>query len=228
MGDIKHHDGLTQVDPLAAIRAIIEDLIACSDDIDGNQEDADAYGVELLEHFDAQVEQIAALTRKNETLRNAWETSEKDRLAALTAQLEEKKQEEADAAEMLWVVLANVSGGDWTKQNRDWQEAAARWCDNYFKTFLEGRSPDGDGQRETVEPQATAVAPKRAKPSVDVPAGSEPADSLPLEARCQALAKDCRERVSIAEVRCQALAQQLAQARRGPAGDDQYADTTTS
>lgn len=38
----------------------------------------------------------------------------------------------ADAAEMLWVVLANVSGGDWTKQSKDWQEVAARWRDNYF------------------------------------------------------------------------------------------------
>lgn len=37
-----------------------------------------------------------------------------------------------DAAEMLWVVLANVSGGDWTLQTLEWQEAAARWRDNYF------------------------------------------------------------------------------------------------
>jgi hypothetical protein len=37
-----------------------------------------------------------------------------------------------DAAEMLWVVLANVSEGDWTKQSVEWQEAAARWRDNYF------------------------------------------------------------------------------------------------
>jgi hypothetical protein len=37
-----------------------------------------------------------------------------------------------DAAEMLWVVLANVSGGDWTKQSQEWQEAAARWRDYYF------------------------------------------------------------------------------------------------
>lgn len=41
-------------------------------------------------------------------------------------------QQMADAAEMLWVVLANVSGGDWTKQSADWQEAAAQWRDNYF------------------------------------------------------------------------------------------------
>jgi hypothetical protein len=38
----------------------------------------------------------------------------------------------ADAAEMLWVVLANVSGGNWTLQSPEWQEAAARWRDNYF------------------------------------------------------------------------------------------------
>ena len=38
----------------------------------------------------------------------------------------------ADAAEMLWIVVANVSEGDWTKQTKEWQEAAARWRDYYF------------------------------------------------------------------------------------------------
>ena len=38
-----------------------------------------------------------------------------------------------EAAEMLWVVLANVSGGDWTKQTKEWQKAAAKWRDFYFK-----------------------------------------------------------------------------------------------
>ena len=38
-----------------------------------------------------------------------------------------------DAAEMLWVVIANVSEGDWTKQTKEWQEAAAKWRDYYFK-----------------------------------------------------------------------------------------------
>jgi hypothetical protein len=37
-----------------------------------------------------------------------------------------------DAAEMLWIVMANVSGGDWSQQSSEWQEAAARWRDNYF------------------------------------------------------------------------------------------------
>ena len=35
-------------------------------------------------------------------------------------------------AEMLWVVLANASGGDWTKQSHEWQDAAARARDQYF------------------------------------------------------------------------------------------------
>jgi len=39
----------------------------------------------------------------------------------------------ADAAEMLWVVLANVSDGDWAHQSAIWQEAAARWRDYYFQ-----------------------------------------------------------------------------------------------
>lgn len=38
----------------------------------------------------------------------------------------------ADAAEMLWVVLASVNGGDWTQQSPAWQEAAARRRDRYF------------------------------------------------------------------------------------------------
>jgi hypothetical protein len=37
-----------------------------------------------------------------------------------------------DAAEMLWTVVANAGGGDWDKESKDWQEAAARWRDNYF------------------------------------------------------------------------------------------------
>lgn len=38
----------------------------------------------------------------------------------------------SEAAEMLWVVLANVSGGNWDKQTPEWQEYAARWRDYYF------------------------------------------------------------------------------------------------
>lgn len=53
-------------------------------------------------------------------------------LTAERTRATQREKKLADAAEMLWVVLANVSGGDWTKQTPDWQEAAARWRDNYF------------------------------------------------------------------------------------------------
>jgi hypothetical protein len=53
---------------------------------------------------------------------------------------ETPKLQMQDAAEMLWVVLANVSGGDWSKQTPEWQEAAARWRDHYFAVL----SSDGD------------------------------------------------------------------------------------
>jgi hypothetical protein len=31
-----------------------------------------------------------------------------------------------------WVVIANASFGDWTKESKEWQKAAARWRDDYF------------------------------------------------------------------------------------------------
>lgn len=54
------------------------------------------------------------------------------------APYESPNEKMADAAEMLWVVLASVSGGDWTKQTAEWQKAAARWRDNYFAAVKEG------------------------------------------------------------------------------------------
>jgi hypothetical protein len=47
-----------------------------------------------------------------------------------------------DAAEMLWTVVANVSGGDWTKQPQDWQDATARWRDNYFEAIKPSLAQD--------------------------------------------------------------------------------------
>lgn len=46
-------------------------------------------------------------------------------------------QDFKDAAEYLWVVLANVSEGDWTKQSKEWQKAAARARDGYFNSLTD-------------------------------------------------------------------------------------------
>ena len=80
------------------------------------------------------------------------------KIPALTGQLAEARAEiarlqtwmksMADAAEMLWVVVANASGGDWTKQSADWQEAAARWRDNYFAVLKAlPPAPEREGPR---------------------------------------------------------------------------------
>jgi hypothetical protein len=54
-----------------------------------------------------------------------------------------EKERLKNAAEMLWVVLANVSGGDWTKQTKEWQEVAARWRDNYFNAISRPEQEQG-------------------------------------------------------------------------------------
>lgn len=38
-----------------------------------------------------------------------------------------------DAGEVLWAVLANVSGGDWSKQPQDWRDAAAKARDRFHE-----------------------------------------------------------------------------------------------
>lgn len=40
-----------------------------------------------------------------------------------------------DAAESLWATLANVSGGDWTRQPHNWFEAAIRSRDHYHSVL---------------------------------------------------------------------------------------------
>ena len=39
--------------------------------------------------------------------------------------------------ELAWGIIANVSGGNWDIQTDEWQNAAARWRDKYFKGFDE-------------------------------------------------------------------------------------------
>lgn len=36
--------------------------------------------------------------------------------------------------DLAWGLIANVSGGDWSKQSQEWQTAAAMWRDEYCKS----------------------------------------------------------------------------------------------
>jgi len=41
-----------------------------------------------------------------------------------------------DCIETAWGIIANVSGGDWTRQKPHWQEAVVRWRDNDFHPIM--------------------------------------------------------------------------------------------
>lgn len=45
-----------------------------------------------------------------------------------------------DFAEWGWSIIANSSGGDWTKESKEWQEAAAKYRDQFHNEirFLAG------------------------------------------------------------------------------------------
>lgn len=49
----------------------------------------------------------------------------------------DKLKKLADVAEMLMVVICNVSEGDWSKQTGEWQEIARKWIDEYMKVVKE-------------------------------------------------------------------------------------------
>lgn len=57
----------------------------------------------------------------------------KEHLVAVAAKQFERQNTERmrDAAEFLWVVLANVSEGDWSKQSEEWRRAAERARDDF-------------------------------------------------------------------------------------------------
>jgi len=52
-----------------------------------------------------------------------------------TRAAEAKAMAAINACDFMWVVLANVSEGNWEKQGKDWQEAAAKARDGYFKAL---------------------------------------------------------------------------------------------
>lgn len=74
--------------------------------------------------------ELSGFIRQTQT---AWMCQLADRAKdAANADMDRLLGDMTTAAEMLWSVVANVNQGDWSKQNQQWQEAAARWRDNYF------------------------------------------------------------------------------------------------
>jgi hypothetical protein len=44
-----------------------------------------------------------------------------------------------DCAEYGWTIIANASGGNWTKESKDWKEAAEKWRDGSYYKLLDAR-----------------------------------------------------------------------------------------
>lgn len=55
-----------------------------------------------------------------------------------------------DLLETAWGVIANAGGGDWTKESRDWQEAAAKWRDRWHDLLRQTRAPPETPHRATI------------------------------------------------------------------------------
>jgi hypothetical protein len=63
----------------------------------------------------------------------AWSGVSYEEVAALCRELRATRE----ALEVAWGVIANAGGGDWTKESKDWQEAAARWRDEHWHPSLD-------------------------------------------------------------------------------------------
>jgi hypothetical protein len=44
---------------------------------------------------------------------------------------------DVELLEEAWGIIANAGSGDWKKESKDWQEAAATWRDKYHKRIKE-------------------------------------------------------------------------------------------
>ena len=88
---------------------------------------------ELLE-AKARVEALKAVTEDPHALWTNWLRGTVKLPAGIgdIRQSEERAKRIEEALEMAWLVIANVSGGDWEKQSSDWQTAVAKWRDEQF------------------------------------------------------------------------------------------------
>jgi hypothetical protein len=91
-------------------------------------------------YFKGEVEKVSAALHATEVL-ECREATDATALRAANLRLREQHAKLlsladlwADCAEFGWTVIANVSGGDWTKQTKDWLGAAERFRDkSYYK-----------------------------------------------------------------------------------------------
>lgn len=71
---------------------------------------------------------------------------QEEALAALRS-IEEQLEAWADLMNYGWTIIANAGAGNWQRESEEWQEAAAKWRDQYHELLASNpasRSSDGD------------------------------------------------------------------------------------
>ena len=63
-------------------------------------------------------------------------TDDVEQGVAVVREMQQRIKRLEDCIETAWGIIANVSGGDWTRQKSEWQEAVVRWRDNQFDPIM--------------------------------------------------------------------------------------------
>lgn len=61
-----------------------------------------------------------------------WLLGENERISQRVRELEAREEEAKVALDIAWGVIANASGGDWSKETKEWRECAAFWRDHHW------------------------------------------------------------------------------------------------
>lgn len=115
------------------------------------------------------------LERLNGTVDSEWDGPKIDRLEAELRAARERIASLADELEMAWVIIANAGGGNWDLESKDWQDAAAKWRDEYHGgTGEKGSNAPDESRRNTdrdilAQPALAASAPPEAPTPPDAP-----------------------------------------------------------
>lgn len=69
----------------------------------------------------------------------------------------------AHLLEIAWGVIANAGGGDWTRETKEWQDAAARWRDDYHATVWTRHKSPNDPSSPMAADSCGGAQPKESK-----------------------------------------------------------------
>jgi hypothetical protein len=166
------------VDALDAVMAVVADIVAARDAAveraeywKGRAEKAwergDEDGLTMLrleaaliaarrqldaaeERADEAEKSLAASRRGHDAIVKRAERAEADLAAArMQVRVRDARLDQVQELNYIaWTVIANVSGGDWTKQADGWQEAARKWRDDWHATLDAPARPAGYDAKE--------------------------------------------------------------------------------